>query len=767
MKLRMTALLGTFVVLVALVVGLIPPLMISAAAPTSSLTITKYAPDGITIVDQVVISASQMEATMDVQGDGITHYYTQGPTFVPENIWDPDETLNLKDKGALKGTALSDLCDLVGGAASGDGIKVQASDGYGDIFSYPNVYNTMGEVLNARQGKMAICWYSGDPGGEEGQGGYVPSFTNGMMLASLAETTNAAGQHVFGHNDMQDCLPEENWHYYYDGGVQYASTNGIYTKWINRISIYQGAGQWTLELTGARNQTISQREFENGVSCHSPVEGEPYSYTDDSGTWTGLPLWYLLGYVDDTNTHGPLSYNDSLALAGYDIKVIGSDGYFATFDSEVVRRNNDMLLANQLNGAPLPEDIFPLMLVGPGLTTGEKVYNIVRIELLNIPVLTGWTLELRGATSYDMSQAEFESGAACHPAIYDDGEGNVWSGIPLWTLCGWVDDGNQHGSGAYNDELATAGYDIKVIGSDGYYYTFNSNDIRRNNNYVVANRLNGEELDEDKYPLKLVNPDFVQGGPSGAGIVRIELNNIPDETPPPPPTAPPTTTAPHPTPAAAEWPLMLYGNMDYVLTSTEFESGVNCHGVEYTDDAGTWSGIPLYLLVGYVDDYFQHGAGAFNDDFAAQGYTIKVSAPDYSYEFASAAIANNNNIILANKLNGETLPATDPGNPTKPWYPLKLVGSGISSGAKVGAVVMIELKNVPVPTVTPAPTTTYPVPIWDLNNDHVCNVGDLVLIGLHWNQTGSARWIREDLNNDGVINIGDVTVLGLHWGETW
>lgn len=58
-------------------------------------------------------------------------------------------------------------------------------------------------------------------------------------------------------------------------------------------------------------------------------------------------------------------------------------------------------------------------------------------------------------------------------------------------------------------------------------------------------------------------------------------------------------------------------------------------------------------------------------------------------------------------------------------------------------------------------------PVWDLNSDHVCNIGDVVKIGLKWGMTGAPGWIAEDLNNDGVINIGDVVVIGLHWGETW
>ena len=58
-------------------------------------------------------------------------------------------------------------------------------------------------------------------------------------------------------------------------------------------------------------------------------------------------------------------------------------------------------------------------------------------------------------------------------------------------------------------------------------------------------------------------------------------------------------------------------------------------------------------------------------------------------------------------------------------------------------------------------------PAWDLNGDGVCNIGDVVIVGLHWLETGIEGWIPEDLNSDGVINIGDVVVLGLYWGETW
>ncbi len=59
------------------------------------------------------------------------------------------------------------------------------------------------------------------------------------------------------------------------------------------------------------------------------------------------------------------------------------------------------------------------------------------------------------------------------------------------------------------------------------------------------------------------------------------------------------------------------------------------------------------------------------------------------------------------------------------------------------------------------------VPVWDVNGDSECNVADLVAIGLHWGETGSAGWTREDVQADGIINVLDMVKIGLHWSETW
>ncbi len=103
--------------------------------------------------------------------------------------------------------------------------------------------------------------------------------------------------------------------------------------------------------------------------------------------------------------------------------------------------------------------------------------------------------------------------------------------MPLWLLAGTVDDNNTHGSGAFNNTLADAGYDVTVIAGDNYRKTFSSTDLARNNSYIVACYLNGSALPEltDKgkplAPLKLVGP-FLSGGQQVSNIVKIALDII-------------------------------------------------------------------------------------------------------------------------------------------------------------------------------------------------------------------------------------------------
>ena len=64
-----------------------------------------------------------------------------------------------------------------------------------------------------------------------------------------------------------------------------------------------------------------------------------------------------------------------------------------------------------------------------------------------------------------------------HSATYTDANGNVYTGVPLWRLMGWVDDRIPHGSNGFDDAAATAGYKVIVKAGDGYAKEFTSQQI--------------------------------------------------------------------------------------------------------------------------------------------------------------------------------------------------------------------------------------------------------------------------------------------------
>ncbi|HIJ05847.1 MAG TPA: argininosuccinate synthase [Methanocalculus sp.] len=243
------------------------------AAPTTSVYVAKIAQDQTTILDDITVGYQWMEANLPVLGDGETRYYHQGPVFDGDK-WDPEEMTNFKDRGAVKGTDVKDLCDLVGGAESGDDIMIRANDGYHVVYPYANVYTPQ-----PRQGPIGICWYNGaDSGAGERQGtGYVPDYYMGMRVVFFADnSTNDEGLHVYGNYDMHETLPDSAQHFY----DLLPSTSGLSIKWVDEIRVYQGG------FTGDRGSLAS-----------SLIEKPVPEAATIPPTETPLPLIVVLGGV--------------------------------------------------------------------------------------------------------------------------------------------------------------------------------------------------------------------------------------------------------------------------------------------------------------------------------------------------------------------------------------------------------------------------------------------------------------------------------------
>lgn len=147
-----------------------------------------------------------------------------------------------------------------------------------------------------------------------------------------------------------------------------------------------------------------------------------------------------------------------------------------------------------------------------------------------------WSLTLKGKITEVLSRETFEEGVACaragHYAEWTDKDGNVWSGMPLWLLAGWVDDNVPHG---YNFPQAEAGYTILVKAEDGYTKEFSSRVVGKSNDYIIADKLNGESL-TTAWPLRLVGDgvakaDGTLSSSAVGNVVLIELVNFGETLP--------------------------------------------------------------------------------------------------------------------------------------------------------------------------------------------------------------------------------------------
>ncbi len=228
------------------------------------------------------------------------------------------------------------------------GVTLTATDGYSMTFSYDQVVNgaftaydpALGNELATHDPLTAILAY------EENGKPLDPTDEGPLRLVVVSAKND---QVVDGHWTV---------------------------KWVNQMEVKPVGQDWTLHLHGAISQPVDRASFQSCVSCHATT------WKDENGqNWVGVPLWLLVGTVDDSNSHGQGAYNDALASTGYTVDIIGSDGTTVTLDSALIKRNDTILLAAMVNDAELPEQYYPLRLVGAGVDIQQRIGKVGMIQL--------------------------------------------------------------------------------------------------------------------------------------------------------------------------------------------------------------------------------------------------------------------------------------------------------------------------------------------------------------------------------------------------
>jgi hypothetical protein len=258
--------------------------------------------------------------------------------------------------GNYTGVRLTDLCNFVGGINSTCSLRATGSDGYSVVYTYDNV-----------QGKNFICYSPAT--GDEVQSNQP--FT--LILAYYRNGANlTSGQG--GEGPLRLAIVES----------QGLLTDAYY--WVKEaitLEIQPAVADWTLVLVGPNPDNMTRSSFESGLNCKD--WNHVANWTDShNNVWSGMPLWYLIAWIDDEGDINRMDFNDTLCNQGYTIKIISGNNEYREFDSRRVRDNANIIVANRLNGAPLPEPYWPLKLVGSELSEDETLCNIVEIQIIFI-----------------------------------------------------------------------------------------------------------------------------------------------------------------------------------------------------------------------------------------------------------------------------------------------------------------------------------------------------------------------------------------------
>jgi DMSO/TMAO reductase YedYZ molybdopterin-dependent catalytic subunit len=254
----------------------------------------------------------------------------------------------------FKGVALKDLVTALGVPFdSSMGVVITAEDGYSMTFSFDQVMNgaftaydpAMGNEMSTHDPLTAIIAY-------EHNGKPLNTAEEGTLRLVIVSATNH--QVVDGHWSV---------------------------KWVNKVEVKSVGQTWTLDLTGAISSPVTRDSYQScgSPSCHGA------SWHDENGqTWVGVPLWLLVGEVDDSDSHTENAFNHTLADEGYTIDLVGGNGQTITLDSLTMKENNDILVAFMVNDGDLPEQYYPLRLVGSGLQNNQMIGQITWITV-NVP----------------------------------------------------------------------------------------------------------------------------------------------------------------------------------------------------------------------------------------------------------------------------------------------------------------------------------------------------------------------------------------------
>jgi hypothetical protein len=132
----------------------------------------------------------------------------------------------------------------------------------------------------------------------------------------------------------------------------------ISARMVERIEVLGQYVEYTLVVRGAVTRTFTRAELEAGLGCPCHTATVTATMKGETHTYTGLPLWRLVAYVDDDRFPTPeqgihyddVDFNDALAQAGYKITLLAQDGYSQSVSSTLITHDDHFIVAFKRDG---------------------------------------------------------------------------------------------------------------------------------------------------------------------------------------------------------------------------------------------------------------------------------------------------------------------------------------------------------------------------------------------------------------------------------
>jgi len=409
---------------------------------------------------------------------------------------------------------------------------------------------------------------------------------------------------------------------------------------------YQDGSGWSIDLKGIRTAKLWQSWFEEATTHEShSVE----KIVDKKGVMTsyrGMPLWLAIAMVDGAETDHAWLFDAALWSAGYDITLVAKDGYSATFNTKDLAPGA-LIIADTEDGKPIAP-----------MVVGDSAKNLWVKEIARIDTSLTPNALVAAAASFSLdidingAKASFSLAELEKLPLYTEGRGayttsagtryeGVYGGVKLLDLIRTYAD-------------LSADDSITFVAMDGYEMSYPGKTVldSPDGEWLLAFRLDGDWLAKDPGYVRTIKVGPTTPNIDGHLSVRMVKKIVVKQK------------------DFVDFTLKLSGKMSFDLDRSTVQSCVSCHRQTVTfekkGEVAEYTGFPLWLLMGYVDDpefapHKQDAAiAAYSNEAASAGYSITMTAADgFKVMLNSRDITRNDDIIVALYKNGEKLPDSE------------------------------------------------------------------------------------------------------------